>query len=593
MKKICCLIVLIMFFGGLYYIGVNSENAYADDEVVVDENNFPDEVFRNYILDNVDVDKNKKLSVEEIEAIENVDLSDKQINDIKGIGIFGNLKELNCNNNNLEDLNLSNNEKLEKLYCNVNKISELDLSNKENLEYIDASNNTLNKINVNADIGLKYLYCGNNSLENINLDDNVNLKYLYCDNNKLGSLDISKNLCLISLRCNNNAMENLDISNNYENLKVCHCWNNKFSSIDVKNYKEKIANGKFSYDSNYRDSEEIIAYDDATDKIIYMSSDSVSVKYKTQIQTYGWEKSYVSDGETSGTVGKAKRLEAIRIKLVDEEGNALDPLCGSVEYRTHVQKNGWEKSFAKDNALSGTVGKGLRLEAIQIKLSGPIANNFDVYYRVQAEKFGWLGWTKNGDSAGSSGFAYRLEAIQIKLVKNGDDTSFANNIRLNPFYDKNKIPVLKYKTKVQISGWEKNFVSNGILSGTIGKAKGIEAIQINVSDSKGYLGGIKYKTHMQKIGWQNDYIANGEPTRDYGKEYRLEAIKIELTGDLAKYFDVYYRVQAQKFGWMGWARNGESAGTAGFGYRLEAIQIQLVYKNTMSPGSATGKYRKK
>ena len=52
--------------------------------------------------------------------------------------------------------------------------------------------------------------------------------------------------------------------------------------------------------------------------IIFADSNVVpNIKYKVQIQSIGWEKNYVDDGELSGTVGKAKRLEAIRIKLVD------------------------------------------------------------------------------------------------------------------------------------------------------------------------------------------------------------------------------------------------------------------------------------
>ncbi|SEP63643.1 Uncharacterized conserved protein YjdB, contains Ig-like domain [Lachnospiraceae bacterium RM5] len=316
-----------------------------------------------------------------------------------------------------------------------------------------------------------------------------------------------------------------------------------------------------------------------------------SIQYKTQVQSIGWEKSYVSDGKTSGTVGKAKRLEAIRIKLVDESGNTLDSSYGSVEYRTHVQKNGWEKSFVKDDALSGTVGKALRLEAIQIRLTGDIANNYDVYYRVQAEKLGWLGWAKNGEESGSAGYGYRLEAIQIKLVKKGETAPDSEN-NLKPFYDKTKIPVVSYKTQVQTYGWEKAFVSNGATSGTVGKAKRLEAIQIKISNNKGYSGGIKYKTHVQKLGWQN-YVSDGFTSGTVGKGYRLEAIQIELTGDIVNYFDVYYRVQAQKFGWLGWAKNGISAGTAGYGYRLEAIQIQLVHKGTAAPGSTSNCFKKK
>lgn len=57
------------------------------------------------------------------------------------------------------------------------------------------------------------------------------------------------------------------------------------------------------------------------------------------------------------------------------------------------------------------------MEAIQIKLTGEIAKYYDVYYRVNAQQFGWMGWAKNGQSSGTSGFGFQLEAIQIKLVK--------------------------------------------------------------------------------------------------------------------------------------------------------------------------------
>ena len=67
--------------------------------------------------------------------------------------------------------------------------------------------------------------------------------------------------------------------------------------------------------------------------------------------------------------------------------------------------------------MAGTEGKSLRLEAIRIKLTGEIANYYDIYYRVHSQEFGWLGWAKNGEASGTEGYAYRLEAIEIKLVK--------------------------------------------------------------------------------------------------------------------------------------------------------------------------------
>lgn len=139
------------------------------------------------------------------------------------------------------------------------------------------------------------------------------------------------------------------------------------------------------------------------------------VGYQTHVQDIGTQ-DYVYDGAMAGTSGQAKRMESIRIKLpstMDSEGK--------IEYKSHIENIGWEKSWKKTGELSGTSGKSLRLEAIQIKLSGDIAKKYDVYYRVHAENFGWLGWAKNGEKSGTEGYAYRLEALQIKLVPKGTE----------------------------------------------------------------------------------------------------------------------------------------------------------------------------
>ena len=322
-----------------------------------------------------------------------------------------------------------------------------------------------------------------------------------------------------------------------------------------------------------------------------------SVSYKVQVQKTGWEKSYVSDGTTSGTVGQALRLEAIKIKLTNSDGTDFDTTNGGIEYRVHVQKNGWEKEYLANDELSGTVGEAKRLEAIQIRLTGKVADYYDVYYRVQAEKFGWLGWAKNDEEAGTSGYGYRLEGIQVVLVeKDGEAPTEAGGVAAssrNEYYSKTALPVVQYRVQVQTYGWQ-SYVKNGQTSGTVGKAKRLEAIRIKIADNKGVSGSIQYRTHVQKKGWQK-WVSDDALSGTVGKALRLEAIQIKLTGDLAEKYDIYYRVQAEKFGWMGWAKNGASAGTSGYGYRLEAIQIQLAYKNSPSAviGSTSNAYRSK
>lgn len=139
-----------------------------------------------------------------------------------------------------------------------------------------------------------------------------------------------------------------------------------------------------------------------------------SVAYYVHRQTYGWESAWSKrDGAQSGTTGRSKRLEAIKIKL------ARKPCSGGIQYCTHVQTYGWQ-DWRSDGAMSGTEGKSKRLEAIQVRLTGEMAERYDVWYRVHAQHFGWMGWASNGASAGTAGYAYRLEAIQIVIRAKGE-----------------------------------------------------------------------------------------------------------------------------------------------------------------------------
>ncbi|KAF5072553.1 Clostridial hydrophobic W [anaerobic digester metagenome] len=138
-----------------------------------------------------------------------------------------------------------------------------------------------------------------------------------------------------------------------------------------------------------------------------------SVSYCTHVQNEGWQ-NYVSNGDMSGTEGKSYRLEGIKIKL-DSQGYEL-----GLAYQTHIQNIGWEadtgRGWKTSDSMSGTEGLSYRLEAIQIKLTGTDADQFDLYYQVHAQNIGWMGWAKNGESAGTAGYGYRLEGIRIKIV---------------------------------------------------------------------------------------------------------------------------------------------------------------------------------
>jgi len=306
-------------------------------------------------------------------------------------------------------------------------------------------------------------------------------------------------------------------------------------------------------------------------------STKMSVSYKVHRQDYDWEEDWKKDGQTSGTEGQCKRLEAIQIKLPDD-------VSGSIEYRTHIQDIGWEKNWSKDGAKSGTEGQCKRLEAIQIKLTGEVEKNYDVYYSVHAENFGWLGWAKNGEEAGTAGYGYRLEAIRIQLVTKGDKAPEL----IGTIKEAMKARLVGYQTHVQDYGTQA-YVYDGAMAGTEGECKRMESIRMKLPSSVN--SSIQYRSHVQDIGWEKNWASNGSLSGTTGQCKRLEAIQIKLSGDVAKNYDVYYRVHAQDYGWLAWAKNGESSGTEGYAKRLEAIEVRLVPKGTTPdlPASANEK----
>ena len=292
----------------------------------------------------------------------------------------------------------------------------------------------------------------------------------------------------------------------------------------------------------------------------------IQIYYRTHVQNLGWQ-SYVTDGVMSGTTGKSLRLEGIEIYL---ENNKIG---GSIEYRTHVQNLGWQP-YVTDGAMSGTKGKSLRLEAIQIRLTGELAQKYDVYYRTHIQDLGWLGWAVNDGKSGSAGLSKRLEGIQIRLLEKGES---APGTTENAYMTNEKTyhPSVSYSTHVQNLGWQSE-VKDGVMSGTKGKSLRLEGIKIRVNGD-GLSGGIEYSTHVQNLGWQ-PYVCNGEMAGTKGKSLRLEGIKIRLTGELAKKYSVEYRTHVQNLGWQDWVRDDSLSGTKGKGLRLEGIEIRIVKK---------------
>ena len=135
-----------------------------------------------------------------------------------------------------------------------------------------------------------------------------------------------------------------------------------------------------------------------------------SVVYRLRGQTYGWQKSWSRDGAATGDF--SKRIDGITISLGPSK------YLGGILYRTYLQDGKWT-SWVSNGTFSGQKKTGKRVEAIQIKLSGEMAEHYDVYYRVYVQNQGWLDWAENGLTAGSANLFSRMEKIQIVLREKG------------------------------------------------------------------------------------------------------------------------------------------------------------------------------
>lgn len=135
--------------------------------------------------------------------------------------------------------------------------------------------------------------------------------------------------------------------------------------------------------------------------------DKHSIDYTAHCQSYGWMKK-VKDWEIAGTVGKAKRLEAITI----------NPHGIKLKARVHIQSIGWTNWITFDQAVTlGTTGQAKRLEAIEIV---SLTDGIEIEYQAHMQTFGWGSVYRNGKTsngyAGTVGQARRIEAVRIRLV---------------------------------------------------------------------------------------------------------------------------------------------------------------------------------
>ncbi len=163
-------------------------------------------------------------------TILNIDRS--SISDLTGIEDFKALTTLYCPDNNLTNLDLSQNINLESITANKNKLTAINISKNNKLTYLNIGNNKLANLDIKTNTLLENLDCQNNLLTTIDLSENTILKSLNVSKNTLTALNVSKNSALTGLFCNSCTLTSLDIDNNTA-LQEINCGSNQLTSINI------------------------------------------------------------------------------------------------------------------------------------------------------------------------------------------------------------------------------------------------------------------------------------------------------------------------------------------------------------------------
>ncbi len=223
---------LKLFFFAL----LTATTAWADVEI--NETNFPDANFRNWVLSQT-YGGDGMLTDEEIADVTSINVWYKRIQSLKGIEYFTALTELSCGENQLTELDVSKNTALTTLGCGSNKMTAIDVSGCPALTTLYCYGNQLTELDVSGCTALTTLDCYGNQLTTLDVSGCPALTTLKCYHNHLTELDVSKNTELASLNCSGNKLTELNVSN-CPQLSYIECFSNQIKDAAMEKLVESL-----------------------------------------------------------------------------------------------------------------------------------------------------------------------------------------------------------------------------------------------------------------------------------------------------------------------------------------------------------------
>lgn len=184
---------------------VNPEFYFSID----DSERFPDHVFREY-LHSIDWLNDGYISDYEMDKVSTLTMNNCNLTSLKGIEYFKNLYRLECYDNNLQELDVTNNKELYDLRCYNNKLQQLDLSQNVKLWNLICQDNKLDTLALENNPVLESVACGNNPLKELRISNAPKLSWLSCESCELKNFAFGELPMLGDLFAESNPLDDIN-----------------------------------------------------------------------------------------------------------------------------------------------------------------------------------------------------------------------------------------------------------------------------------------------------------------------------------------------------------------------------------------------
>lgn len=131
------------------------------------------------------------------------------------------------------------------------------------------------------------------------------------------------------------------------------------------------------------------------------------------VQGKGWSNYFADNAYGMAPVGGY--ITAIRATLHNQPVG----MSGTIEYQVNLSGSGWLDWETNANEAGGALGE-MPLEAVCMRLTGELAEHYDVFYSV-LQANAWTDWMKNGEEAGKPGVGLRVDGIRVSVARKQKD----------------------------------------------------------------------------------------------------------------------------------------------------------------------------